>query len=89
MRLSQFCVAEVELINQTEVEKKAEEERRKTVIVGDMQPLVNSLPTLAARQVGLVKFFHWPITHDYSIDLTLGGYRKYYFLYQLANAMKQ
>jgi len=42
-------VTEIEMIKKTEIEKKAEEGRRKTVVVGDMQPLAESLPTLTPR----------------------------------------
>ena len=50
-----FCMcytvilAEVTLIEQSAEEQKAEEKRKKTVIVGDMQPLASALPMLSTR----------------------------------------
>ena len=42
--------AEIELCKEQKEEEKASEERRKTVVVGDMQPLAASLPTITADE---------------------------------------
>lgn len=41
----------IEMCKDRKVKEKAMEERKKTVIVGDMEPLISSLPVLSARYV--------------------------------------
>lgn len=41
-----FCI-EIETCRMAKEAAKAAEERKKTVIVGDMQPLADALPTLS------------------------------------------
>lgn len=45
-----FCV-EIETYQMAKAAAKAAEERKKTVIVGDMQPLADALPTLSEDTV--------------------------------------
>ena len=66
-----YCASftEIELIQLNKKEKMEEERRRKTVIVGDMQPLANSLPAISSRYGSILTIEE--VVYVSSVDISL------------------